>query len=81
MSSPSVVKGNRPVPPWPQDYHTSVAVLETNDILKSTLTDENRHAQVVKKLKERDEHEKIQAREVAQRLLESGPTLLTLHSL
>ena len=31
-----------------------------------------RHAQVVKKLKERDEHDKIQDREVVKRLLESG---------
>jgi hypothetical protein len=67
-----VVKGNRPVPPWPEDYHTSVAELETNDLLKSTLTDETRHAQVVKELKEKYEREKIHAREVAKRLLESG---------
>ena len=123
MSSPGVVKGNRPVQPWPEDYHTSVAGPEANELLKSTLTDEtrtrrgdtktclfcgwtyyfrpgrcldhlgltgqasgskkvqqckphsehiDRHAQVVKELKERDEHEKIQAREVAKRLLESG---------
>ena len=31
-----------------------------------------RHAEVVKKMKRRDEHEKIQAREMAQRSLESG---------
>ena len=31
-----------------------------------------RHAQVVKEVKERDEHEKIQAREMSQRSLESG---------
>ena len=67
-----MVKGNRPVPPWPEDYHTSVAELETNDLLKSTLTDETRHAQVVKELKEKYEREKIHAREVAKRLLESG---------
>jgi hypothetical protein len=30
------------------------------------------HAQVVKEVKRRDEHEKIQARDVAQRSLESG---------
>ncbi len=31
-----------------------------------------RHAQVVKEVKRRDEHEKIQAREMDQRSLESG---------
>ena len=31
-----------------------------------------RHAQVVKEVKERDEHEKIQPREMVQRSLESG---------
>ncbi len=33
-----------------------------------------RHAAVVKEVKRRDEHEKIQAREMAQRSLESGQT-------
>ena len=32
-----------------------------------------RHAQVVKELKERDEHDKIQTREVVKRSLKSGP--------
>ena len=42
MSSPAAVKVTRPVPPWPKDYHTSVAELESNDLLRSTLTDEGR---------------------------------------
>ena len=59
--------------------------METNDLLKCTLTDESRkqrcnpypehidrHAQVVKELKERDENDKIQDREVVKRSLESG---------
>ena len=36
------MKVTRPVPPWSKDYHTSVAELETNDLLKSTFTDETR---------------------------------------
>ena len=106
--------------PWPEDYYTPVAEMDTNHILKSTLTGESRqqkgdsrtcllcgfsyffrpiraryhlglgnvskkvqkykpstehierHAEVVKEMKRRDEHEKIQAREMAQRSLESG---------
>ena len=42
MSSPVAVKVNRPVYPWSQDYHTSVGELESNDLLRSTLTDESR---------------------------------------
>ena len=115
-----MVKGTRLEPPWPEDYHTAVEDMETNDLLKSTLTDESRkqkgdtktclfcglsqyfrpvlsrdhlgvgigfkkvhrsypypehielHAQVVKELKERDEHDKIQVREVVMTSLESG---------
>ena len=108
--------------PLPEDYYTPVVEMETNHILKSTVTDESRqqkgdsrtclfcgfsyffrpirdryhlvlgsvskkvqkckpsvedielHAQVVKEVKRRDDHEKIQAREMAQRSLESGQT-------
>ena len=42
MSSPVAVKVTRPVPSWPKDYHTSVAELESNDLLRSTLMDECR---------------------------------------
>jgi hypothetical protein len=103
-----------------EDYYTPVTEMETNHILKSTLTGESRqekgdsktclfcgfnyyfrsirsrdhlglgsvskkvqeckpsaehierHAQVVTEVKRRDEHEKIQAREMTQRSLESG---------
>ena len=106
--------------PWPGDYYTPVAEMDTNHILKSTLTGESRqqkgdsrtclfcgfsyffrpiraryhlglgsvskkvkkckpstehiecHDEVVKEMKRRDEYEKIQAREMAQRSLESG---------
>jgi hypothetical protein len=106
--------------PLSEDYYTPVVEMETNDILKSTLTGESRqekddsrtclfcgfiyyfrpirvrdhlvlgnvskkvhqckpsvehiefHAQVVKEVKRRDEHEKIQSREMVQRSLESG---------
>ncbi len=93
----------------PEDYNTPVAEMETNHILKSTLTDESRqeksdtktclnpgnlrpgdhlvlgsvskkvqqckpsvehiehHAQVVKEGKRRDEHDKIQAREMVRK--------------
>ena len=120
MSSPDVTEDIGLEPPWSEDYHTTVVDMETNDLLKSTLTDEihnqkgdtktclfcglshyfspvhsqdhlgvgsgskkvqwcnpypehiERHTQVVKELKERDEHDKIQAREVVKRSLESG---------
>jgi hypothetical protein len=32
QSSPGVVKGTRPVPPWPKDLHTTVGELQTNDL-------------------------------------------------
>ena len=41
MSSPGTVKVTRHVSPWSKDYHTSVTELETNDLLRSTLTDES----------------------------------------
>jgi hypothetical protein len=104
----------------PEDYYTPVTEMETNHILKSTLTGESRqekgdsktclfcgfsycfrpihvrdhldlgrvskkvqqcksslehierHSQVVKEVKRRDEHEKIQTREMTQRSLERG---------
>ena len=42
MSSPGGTKGNRPAQPCPEDYDTPVAEMETNHILKSTLTGESR---------------------------------------
>jgi hypothetical protein len=120
MSSSGGVKGHRQVQSLPEDYYTPVAEMETNHILKSTLTGESRqekgdsktclfcgfsyyfrpihagdhlvlgsvskkveqckpspehiqsHVQVVKEVKRRDEHEKIQVREMDQRSLESG---------
>ena len=117
MSSPDVTTGTRLEPPWSEDYHTTVEDMETNDLLKSTLTDESHkqkgdtktclfcglshyfrpvrsrdhlgvgngskkvqrcnpypdhiecHPQVVKELKERHEHDKIQVREVVKRSL------------
>jgi hypothetical protein len=108
--------------PWSEDYYTPVAEMDTNYILKSTITDESRqqkgdsrtcllcgfsyffrpirvryhlglgnvskkvqkykpspehierHAEVVNEMKRRDEDEKIQAREMAHRSLESGQT-------
>ena len=41
MSSSDVAKDTRLEPPWSEDYHTSVVDKETNDLLKSTLTDES----------------------------------------
>ena len=41
MSSPDVTTGTRLEPPWSEDYHTTVEDMETNDLLKSTLTDES----------------------------------------
>ena len=40
LSSPGAGKTTRPVPFLSKDYHTPVSELETNDFLKSTLTDE-----------------------------------------
>ncbi len=110
-------EGLRQEQPLPEDYNAPVAEMETNHILKSTLTVESRqekgdqklawdspcaretcvrdhlglgnvskkvqqckpsvehielHAQVVKEVKRRDEYDKIQAREMVQRSLESG---------
>jgi hypothetical protein len=42
MSSSGGVKGHRQEQPLPEDYNTPVAEMETNHILKSTLTDESR---------------------------------------
>ena len=41
MSSPGVSKDTRLESTWSEDYHTSVVDMETNDLLKSTLTDES----------------------------------------
>ena len=35
MSSPGVAKGTRLDPPCPEDYHTAVVDMETNDLFKS----------------------------------------------
>ena len=40
MSSPGGGKVTRPVQPWPKDYHTPVATMDTDKILTSTLTEE-----------------------------------------
>jgi hypothetical protein len=40
MSSPGVGKVTRAVQPWPKDYHTPVATMDTDKILRSTLTEE-----------------------------------------
>ncbi len=117
--------------PWPEDYYTPVAEMDTNHILKSTLTGESRqqkedsrtcllcgfsyffrpiraryhlglgsvskkvqkykpsaehierHAEVVNELKRRDEHEKIQAREMVSstwKSLGKGLDRLTMRS-
>ena len=42
MSSSGGAKSNRPAQPWSEDYKTPVAEMETNHILKSTLTGESR---------------------------------------
>ena len=42
MSSPGGTKGHRQEQPLPEDYNTPVAEMETNHILKSTLTGESR---------------------------------------
>ncbi len=42
MSSPGGGKVTRAVQPWPKDYHTPVATMDTDKILRSTLTEEIR---------------------------------------
>ncbi len=42
MSLPGGTKDHRQEQPLPEDYNTPVAEMETNHILKSTLTDESR---------------------------------------
>jgi hypothetical protein len=42
MSSPGGVKGHRQVQSLTEDYNTPVVEMETNNILKSTLTGESR---------------------------------------
>ena len=42
MSCPGVGKVTKTVPPWPKDYHTPVGTMDTDKILRSTLTDETR---------------------------------------
>ena len=41
MSSPGPGKVTKVVSPWSKDYHTPVATMNTDKILKSTLTDES----------------------------------------
>ena len=38
MSSPDTSKTSRPMPPFPKDYHRAVSEMETNNLLRSTLT-------------------------------------------
>jgi hypothetical protein len=42
MSSPGTSKTSRPMTPLPKDYHTAVAQMETNNLLRSTLTEDCR---------------------------------------
>jgi hypothetical protein len=42
MSSPGTSKTSRPMSPLSKDYHTSESQMETNDLMRSTLTDECR---------------------------------------
>jgi hypothetical protein len=42
MSLPGGTKDHRQEQPFPEDYNTPVEEMETNHILKSTLTDESR---------------------------------------
>ncbi len=42
MSSPGGGKVTRAVPPWSKDYHTPVTTIDTDKILRSTLTEETR---------------------------------------
>jgi hypothetical protein len=71
MSSSGGTKDHRQEQPLPEDYNTPEAEMETNHILKSQLTGESRQEKGDTK-KRRDEHDKIQDREVVQRSLESG---------
>jgi hypothetical protein len=40
VSSPGVGKVTRAVQPWSKDYHTPVVTMDTDKILRSTLTEE-----------------------------------------
>jgi hypothetical protein len=42
MSSPVTSKTSRPIPPFPKDYHREVSEMETNNLLRSTFTDDCR---------------------------------------
>ena len=42
MSSPGTSKTSKPMPPLPKDYHRTVSEIETNNFLRSTLTDDRR---------------------------------------
>ena len=42
MSSPGTSKTSRPMTPLPKDYHTAVSQMETNNLLRSTLTEDCR---------------------------------------
>ncbi len=42
MSSPGTSKTSRPMTPLPKDYHTAVSEMDTNNLLRSTLTDDCR---------------------------------------
>ena len=50
MSSPGGAKGHRQEQPLPEDYNTPVPEMETNHILKSTLTGESHRRRVTQKL-------------------------------
>ena len=41
MSSPVTSKTSTPMPPLSKDYNRTVSEMETNDLLKSTLTDDS----------------------------------------
>jgi hypothetical protein len=41
MSSPGVSKTSTPMSPLSKDYHRVVSEMETNDLLRSTLTDDS----------------------------------------
>jgi hypothetical protein len=41
MSSPGTSKTSTPTPPLSKDYHRVVSEMETNDLLRSTLTDDS----------------------------------------
>ena len=42
MSSPGTSKTSRPMTPLPKDYHTAVSQMDTNNLLRSTLTEDCR---------------------------------------